>query len=72
LPPRLRASAVRDGRALTGANVVTVNLIQPYTIFADRRNNIDFRIAKILRYGGMRTLLGVDIYNLMNVDVVTA
>jgi hypothetical protein len=60
------------GRPLTGANVVTVNLIQPYTMFADRRNNMDFRVAKIFRYGGTRALIGVDIYNLMNVDVVTA
>jgi hypothetical protein len=60
------------GRPLTGANVVTVNLIQPYTMFADRRNNMDFRVAKVFRYGGLRTLIGVDVYNLMNVDVVTA
>ena len=60
------------GRPLSGASVVTVNLIEPYTMFADRRNNVDFRVAKILRYGGTRTQVGVDIYNLMNVDVVTA
>ena len=60
------------GRPLTGAAVATVNLIPPYTMFADRRNNIDFRVAKIFRYGGKRTQLGVDVYNLMNVDVVTA
>jgi hypothetical protein len=60
------------GRPLTGAAVATVNLIPPYTMFADRRNNMDFRVAKILRFGGRRTQIGVDIYNLMNVDVVTA
>ena len=60
------------GRPLTGANVVTVNLIQPYTMFADRRNSLDFRAAKILRLGGRRAQVGVDLYNLMNVDVVTA
>ena len=60
------------GRPLTGAAVATVNLIAPYTVFADRRNNIDFRVAKILRFGGRRAQVGVDIYNLMNTDVVTA
>ena len=35
-------------------------------MFADRRNNVDFRVAKILRIAGMRTQFGVDIYNLMN------
>ena len=42
------------GRNLSGAANVTVNLIEPFTLFADRRNNIDFRVAKILRYGGTR------------------
>jgi len=60
------------GRPLTGAAVATVNLIAPYTVFADRRNNIDFRVAKILRFGGRRVQVGMDIFNLMNVDVVTA
>ena len=60
------------GRPLTGAAVATVNLIAPYTVFADRRNNMDFRVAKILRFGGRRAQVGVDLYNLMNVDVVTA
>jgi hypothetical protein len=32
---------------------------------------LDLRIAKILRYGGMRTQVGVDIYNLLNADTVT-
>jgi hypothetical protein len=59
------------GRPLTGATNVTVNLLEPFTVFADRRNNLDLRVAKILRYAGMRTQIGVDIYNLMNTDVVT-
>ena len=58
------------GRNLSSGNV-TVNLIAPNTIFADRQNNIDFRVAKILRYGRTRTQVGVDIYNLTNTDVVT-
>src|SRR5439155_14254938 len=59
------------GRNLSGASNVTVNLIPPATLFSDRRNNIDFRVAKILRYGRTRTQVGVDIYNLTNTDVVT-
>jgi hypothetical protein len=60
------------GRPLTGASNVTVNLIPPYTMFADRRNNMDFRVAKIVRFGGKRAQVGVDMYNLLNTDVVTA
>jgi hypothetical protein len=58
------------GRNLSGAANVTVNLIPPHTFYADRRNNIDLRAAKILRYRGTRTQIGVDIYNLTNTDVV--
>jgi hypothetical protein len=59
------------GRNLSSGNVI-VNLLQPNTVFADRRNNIDVRIAKIIRYGRTRTQIGVDVYNLTNTDVVTS
>jgi hypothetical protein len=59
------------GRPLSSGNV-TVNLVAPQTVFAPRRNNIDFRVAKILRYGRTRTQVGVDVYNLMNTDYVTS
>ena len=50
---------------------VTVNLVEPGTLYGARQNNIDMRIAKILRFGGTRAQFGVDVYNLMNTDVVT-
>jgi len=59
------------GRDLSSGNV-TVNLIPPATVFAPRQNNLDLRVAKILRFGQTRTQFGVDIYNLTNTDVVTA
>jgi hypothetical protein len=58
------------GRPLTGA-FNRVNLIPPATMWGERRNNIDLRLAKILRYGGLRTQVGVDIFNLLNADTVT-
>ena len=58
------------GRNLSSGNV-TVNLITPGTLYSPRRNNVDFRIAKVLRYGRTRTQVGVDIYNARNTDVVT-
>jgi hypothetical protein len=58
------------GRNLSAGNV-TVNLIKPGTLYAPRRNNVDFRVAKVIRYGRTRTQVGVDIYNAMNTDVVT-
>jgi hypothetical protein len=59
------------GRNLSSGNV-TVNLIEPGTLYGERQNNVDMRIAKILRFGTTRAQLGVDVYNLMNNDVVTA
>jgi hypothetical protein len=58
------------GRPLSGsAASATVNLIAPQTVFGDRINQVDFRVAKILRFGGRRTQIGVDIYNVMNSNV---
>jgi outer membrane receptor protein involved in Fe transport len=61
------------GRDLSGgAANVSVNLVAPATLYADRRNNFDFRVAKIVRYGRTRAQLGIDVYNLTNTDVVTS
>jgi hypothetical protein len=59
------------GRNLSSGNI-TVNLIPQGTLYSDRRNNIDFRAAKILRFGGTRTQVGVDVYNILNSDTITA
>jgi hypothetical protein len=58
------------GRNLSSGNV-TVNLIEPGTVYGARQNNLDMRIAKILRFGTTRAQFGVDVYNLTNTDVVT-
>jgi hypothetical protein len=58
------------GRNLSSGNV-TVNLIQPGTLYGARQNNLDMRIAKIVRFGQTRAQFGVDVYNLTNTDVVT-
>lgn len=58
------------GRNLSSGNV-TVNLIPPGTLYAPRINNVDLRVAKILRYGRTRAQVGFDIYNLANTDAVT-
>jgi hypothetical protein len=76
--PELRAdyvvtSAIAQpslGRPLSSGNV-TVNLVEPGTLYGARQNNIDLRIAKILRFGRTRAQFGVDVYNLLNTDVVT-
>jgi hypothetical protein len=58
------------GRNLSSGNI-TVNLIPRGTLFGDRLNNLDLRMAKIFRYRGTRIQAGVDIYNVANSDAVT-
>jgi hypothetical protein len=59
------------GRPLAGNTPnVTVNLIPPGTLYGDRVNEIDFRIAKVLRFGRTRTNVGFDIYNILNASPV--
>jgi hypothetical protein len=47
-------------------NTITVNLIEPGTLYGDRVNQFDIRLAKILRFGRTRTNVGFDIYNVTN------
>jgi hypothetical protein len=55
------------GRAPSGgvANV-TVNLVTPGTLYGDRINELDIRIAKLLRVSGTRTKVSLDIFNVLN------
>ncbi len=59
------------GRAPSGGvpNVV-VNLVAPGDQFGDRVNEIDLRVAKVLRFGKTRTNVGFDLYNLLNSSAV--
>ena len=59
------------GRPLSNsAPNVTVNLIEPGTLYGDRVNEIDLRFAKILKFGRTRTNVGVDVYNIINTSPV--
>jgi len=53
-----------------GSQTITVNLIEPGTLYGDRVNQIDMRFAKILRFGRSRTTVGLDVYNIVNSNAV--
>jgi Carboxypeptidase regulatory-like domain len=59
------------GRNLSGnAPNVTVNVVPPGTMYANRINQLDVRVAKTLKFGGSRTLVAVDTYNALNSSAV--
>jgi hypothetical protein len=39
-------------------------------MFGDRINQVDFRVAKILRFGRTGTTLGLDLYNAFNSSAI--
>jgi hypothetical protein len=46
----------------------SVNLIVPGQSFGERINQVDLRLAKIVRFGRTRTDLGIDWYNVLNAN----
>ena len=59
------------GRALSGgAANVTVAILEPGSIYGDRRNQLDLRVAKVLRFSQTRTTFGIDIANATNANPV--
>ena len=49
---------------------VTVNLIQPGTLYGDRINELDLRIAKVLKFNRAKAKVQVDFFNLTNSSAV--
>jgi hypothetical protein len=59
------------GRTAQGAgNTIAIDLIEPGEVWGDRVNEIDLRFAKIVRFGGTRTHIGIDIFNILNSDAI--
>jgi hypothetical protein len=55
------------GRPLAGGvQNITVNVLEPNTLYGDRIDQLDFRIAKILRFGRTRTNVALDLVNALN------
>jgi hypothetical protein len=59
------------GRPLAGgAANVTVNVVPPGGMYGDRRNQLDLRVGKLLRFGRTRTKVNLDINNVLNANPV--
>jgi hypothetical protein len=64
------ASATNLGRPFTGATFRNYNIVPAGEVYIERLNQIDFRVAKVLRFGGARTSINFDLYNLTNSNSV--
>ena len=57
------------GRPLSGsAPNITVNLLAPDQMKGPRVNQVDLRFGKVLRFGGQRATVSVDMFNAFNAD----
>jgi hypothetical protein len=69
-------NAALAGRAISGgiANepTISVNLIEPNTLFLDYRNQVDGRVARNFRIGRYRIQGFADIFNIFNAGTVIA
>jgi hypothetical protein len=48
----------------------TFNIVAPGELFVERLNQLDFRVAKVFRFGGTRTNINFDFYNMLNANSV--
>ena len=60
------------GRPLaTGLATQDVDLLLPGSVYGDRITAVDMRFAKVLRFGRSKANVGLDLYNLFNVNTPT-
>jgi hypothetical protein len=55
-----------------GTQQISVNLVEPNTLFLDRVNQLDARVGKTFRFGRFQAQGFVDIFNVMNAGTVTS
>jgi hypothetical protein len=62
------------GRLPTGGvatGTTTVNLLQPGSTYGERFNQIDLRFGKIVRFSQRRAVVSLDLFNVLNSDVLS-
>jgi hypothetical protein len=68
----LLGSSSTLGRNLAGSANQTINLqvIEPNVAYLDRRNELDIRFGKVLRFARTRTVASIDLFNALNSNAV--
>jgi len=67
----VRQSLGRDLSAGANQNL-PVNIVTPGSLYGSRANQLDLRVAKVLRFGGTKANVGIDLYNALNSSAVLA
>ncbi|HKH74723.1 MAG TPA: carboxypeptidase regulatory-like domain-containing protein [Vicinamibacterales bacterium] len=61
------------GRPLSGgAQNATINIVEPGTLYGERLNQLDMRLARPIRLGPTKLSVNFDIYNTFNANAVTS
>ena len=68
--PVADVSAALGRPAAVAGTTVPIDLVAPGEVWGDRVNELNLRFAKILRFGRMRTNVGVDVFNVLNSDAI--
>jgi hypothetical protein len=58
------------GRGLSSSNNVTVNIVEPNTLYGERMNQLDFRIGRIFQVKNYRMQANLDLFNALNGNTV--
>ncbi len=68
--PVALVSAALGRPATVAGTTVPIDLVAPGEVWGDRVNEVNVRVAKIVRFGRTRTHVGIDVFNLLNSDAV--
>jgi hypothetical protein len=68
--PVATVSAALGRPAAVAGTTVPIDLIAPGEVWGDRVNEVNIRLAKIVRFGGTRTHFGIDVFNILNSDAI--
>lgn len=71
IAPSLGRNLAACGTRVVCTATAQVPLVAPYTMFLDRRTQLDVRLSKVLRLGPRTRLrANVDLYNILNANTV--
>jgi hypothetical protein len=68
--PVADVSAALGRPAAAFGTTIPIDLVAPGDVWGDRVNELNLRFAKVLRFGGTRTHVGVDVFNVLNSDAI--